>query len=100
MNLIPYKQWVMEEAERWGVKPGTIQNRVCKGQYPGLRRFFKNCKVIDTHPWPVAWISGMDGTPATYDFSAVDWSQRNCRIARALKCHPGTVRYARMKPGK
>jgi hypothetical protein len=97
MNLIPYKQWVIEEAQRWRVHPNTIQSRVCNGQYPELRRYFTNSKVINVPPWPVAWILRPMGAPVKYDFSKTDWGRTNSAIARKLGCHPGTVRHARMK---
>lgn len=45
-NEITLKAWVYTEAEREGVKPTTIYNRISRGKYPALRLRRVNHAVI------------------------------------------------------
>jgi hypothetical protein len=48
---VPFKQWVLEEAELCGVRDTAIYSRVVKGKYPKLQRHSINQRVINvSHP--------------------------------------------------
>jgi hypothetical protein len=48
---VPFKQWVLEEAELCGVRDTAIYTRVNKGKYPRLQRHSINQRVINvSHP--------------------------------------------------
>lgn len=99
-HYIPYKQWVIEEAQRRRVGMYTIYERVCDGEYPELHRRVINARVIFVPPWPVAWIvkDRKDGR-VKYDFSGIDWSkERNTNaVARRFGCSFWTARNARLR---
>ena len=46
MTEISLKQWVHDEAERTGLKPASIYNRLNKGKYPGLKLRKVNKRII------------------------------------------------------
>lgn len=48
MNLVPYKQWVADEAMRLGRAPNTIQSNVLRGKYRLIRvRANKRVMFVD-----------------------------------------------------
>ena len=43
---IPMKQWVMNEAERLGLKPTAIYNRLSRGLYPHLKKRYVSKRTV------------------------------------------------------
>jgi len=94
---IPLKEFLAREGMKHHVSPAAIFDRLRK-QPNAVPKRRVNRRVIYVP------ITAEAPLPRPYrrihNFSAVDWSQNDCAIARQIGCDSSTVRYFRRRLGK
>jgi hypothetical protein len=86
------KVWIMEEAERTGLKYHGIWKRIERGHYPHLTVRRVNSRLVflsGGHRPPV--FTKKIGRGFAYDFAGVDWSRSDREVAESLGCERSLV---------